>query len=1255
MASELVDGRAMRSRLQPHSPRLRFVSRGALLSLCLGMLACGVLGSGRSSTVVKLREQAEAKPQDADLWAELAEAEMFAAAGEAARVEGALSKALALQPKSGHLHLLKALHAEAHGQPQLALDHLLKGLPALAKRADPLSAAEAELAANALQGLNGMVAGFADAVRPLMAVAPQLPAPARWALQDLFLQLAQRSGEPPEVDAWAKRMGCVTGFRSIGPFGPRDLLSFDADHGVDLGEPLLSEYDLGPRRGVQPTRVLGAQGCAVHLGGDAIGAGGTRYVQARLDNRSDSEALLLRIDTPNAFELYVDGERRLRVDRRREPAARALYLPLTLSEGEHWVGVRVTSRHPNPVLTVALRPLQDQDLRAVALTEVQGSPYRRFLRAAVEMARGNPVAARLALAKVQPNEKASPYLLAQRAAVALADPLVPEDKAADQARALLTGALRRDGELWSPLLQLASFTANNGRLREAILEVREISERFPHVPAVGLALASLLQSQGWDEAADQEIARVRKLVPDACTPLAMEVTALLERQREVAARPAIDALMACDAQSNARYGQLMRNRDWSGAAAELSRLETLSSPQSRFNYLLSGLSLAKRTDDWALRAQLIGEVKALFPRSALWLEEALDGYLEQGQQRQALKVLEDALKAEPASMAAFYRLLPVLGGSHPLHAYRRDGLAEIKAFEASGRSYEGPQVLVFDYMALRLFEDGSSLELVHTVQRPQSAEAIDEMAEVAVPDGARVLKLRVVKADGRLLEPDAIDGKDTVSMPNVAVGDYIEFEYMRELEPADGFPEGYLGDRFYFSSFEVPFDHSEMVVVSPKDVPLLVDPRGDAPAAKERRKGNLIERRFTVERSVPLMQEPGSVSPREYIPSVRVGFQAGFPEFIDSMREMLSDRSMVDPTLKKLAESVVGDAAPGDHRLRAERLYAFVLDRMENDSDVFSQAATMLRARQGNRARVLQYLLTLVDVPADLVLVRSAGADRMTGPQSLADTETFEHLLVRVGSGKDALWLFTAERHAPFGYVPSVLRGQPALPLNGVAVTVPQAPPESELRTLDAEVTLGEDGAALVIVREEVRGASAVSWRNQLEGIPESELEHRFEEEYAARLLPGARLRSLEISGRERTAQSLTLSYELEVFALARRTTLGWAVPQLFRAELASTYAGLPTRTTTEFTGAPVQLDVRVRMQFPSAARRPEAPQTVALGGPMGQAEFTRAARYEQDALVFERNLRLPALWVEPATYAEFARFCREVDAAEDLEVEYKL
>src|SRR5690606_7945109 len=150
-----------------------------------------------------------------------------------------------------------------------------------------------------------------------------------------------------------------------------------------------------------------------------------------------------------------------------------------------------------------------------------------------------------------------------------------------------------------------------------------------------------------------------------------------------------------------------------------------------------------------------------------------------GDEQAARERMRGALEVEPEAMASLRHVLRSLYGENPLEAYRRDGAEVIRELEASGRTYEEPMVLVLDYTVYRVFEDGSMLELTHNIFRLQSQEAVDAMGEYAVPDGAQMLTLHTVKADGTRLEPDEIAGKDTISFPSLSPGDYIEFEYVR--------------------------------------------------------------------------------------------------------------------------------------------------------------------------------------------------------------------------------------------------------------------------------------------------------------------------------------------------------------------------------------------------------------------------------------------------------------------------------------------
>jgi tetratricopeptide (TPR) repeat protein len=904
------------------------------------------------------------------------------------------------------------------------------------------------------------------------------------------------------------------------------------------------------------------------------------------------------------------------------------------------------------VLEISVVPRTAADASLAAPASNVRTGFDLHLAVAVSLARGDVLAARQALAFVSSGGDVAPPLLLQRAAVALTDPLVPDEVRSDDARRLFARAIQRDSGLWGPVVQLAGLAAQAGRVNEAIIALRHAQKQWPDVPAIRLMLAEQLRGKGYQAAAEQEITKLRELVPDACAPLAADLHAKRARQRYAEANELARKLVECDAETNALYTVYVEQRDWKRAGEELARLSQFSSDAGRYASLLSELTLAKNVGDDKAVWSAIHELRTRYPRSYSGALEEFDALLASGKYEAARTALHDALRAEPASMAGFHRVARSVLGESVLAQYRKDGLAAIKAFEASGKKYDGPQVLVLDYMAGRVFEDGSSLELVHTVQKAQSDEAVNELGEVQVPDGAEVLTLRAIKPDGRMLEADSISGKDSISLPSLARGDYVEFEYLRANAPAEGFPGGYLGDRFYFKSFEVPFHHSQMVMLLPASMPYTIDPRGPAPKVQEKLAGDLRVLDFFVDESIPLIEEPNSVTSREFIPSVRVGSNATFPAMVDTLRDALVDRDLFDPYYAGLARQIVGDAKADDYKLRAERLYAWVLENVENSNDVFAQSALMLRARSGNRARVLTYLLKLAGVPAELALARSFASDAT--PSQMADGDTYDHLLVRVNVPKQQpIWLFTVERWAPFGFIPAILRGQPALLMQpgAPAVRVSEGTLGEDAREFKVQVALRKEGAAKVDVIEKLRGSDAVAWRAQLEQIPAAELERRIEQDYVARLFPNASLTSLEITGREQGAPELQLHYVAEVGSFARAVPGGLSLPAILPSELASNYARNAVRKTTELIPGAVRTSVEVSVTLPAGIGAPAPVPQVALSAKLpGNPTFAETVSTRSDGFTLQRSLMVPRTRVSPEEYPTFADFCRKVDAVEDRE-----
>jgi hypothetical protein len=238
------------------------------------------------------------------------------------------------------------------------------------------------------------------------------------------------------------------------------------------------------------------------------------------------------------------------------------------------------------------------------------------------------------------------------------------------------------------------------------------------------------------------------------------------------------------------------------------------------------------------------------------------------------------------------------------------------------------------------------------------------------------------------------------------------------------------------------------------------------------------------------------------------------------------------------------------------------------------------------------------------------------------------------------------------------LRGQPALLLTVGAERTrsPAASAGADLRRLELDVTVAQDGGARVSAVETLRGAGAVAWRGQLESVPAAELNRRFGEEYVARLVPGAHLTSLKITGREQDAETIKLEYGFDLGALGRRVGASWALPPLLASRLSQSYAQVAQRTTDQLVPTPAEMEIVLRIHLPKGASRPAASEPVALQAAIpGRPRFDQSSRLEKDALVIERKLALPPMRIAIKDYPAFATFCRMVDAAEAKELLVKL
>ncbi|HEY6879278.1 MAG TPA: DUF3857 domain-containing protein [Polyangiales bacterium] len=1241
--------------------------------VCAGLLvACGALHRRNEERPIdRLRGVAKANDDDPGLALELAIGEHLFDGGEPARARSALQHAVELAQQHAKKHppkpdamsseqleltFIRAEHDVLEGDPAAALSDYLALLEGASGSKDPLAPFYAEVSLLSLADMNDAT----DDYRPRMHAtltklrerADALGLMASHQLRMGLLAEASRAGDIDTARGHAQQAGCIQHVEVAGPFGPRELLGFDKLIEAERAGPFAAEYELGPGRGKKPVRTIDTFRCAFGLGRGAHDAlPGTSVIRSELEVKKDG-AYALRAESPNSYVVQVDGKEVARVDLRTRSATGLRYLPITLSAGKHELKIKLSSRHPNPAISLALIPA---DTAAIEQTKLPNprSELERYLFAKIALGRGDAVAARELVRKLGHKEPTAHWLVLE-AAAALSDPLKSAELRRDRARELLVQAAKHNTRAWYPTVGLARLASAEGQTKEAIESLRNAQDQWPQANAIRTNLVELLREAGYVEEADAIVAELAKQMPNACAVVNLQLWSARNRGRANEVAALSERAVACDAGSSARLTALRAQQKYEQAAQELLRLQALGDP----------LDPAQKLDAELEHARLVGDserVKQLREqRSAYWHDrpeptlDRADVLLAAGDTKGAIALLASALQKDPGDLYDLRRVQDALSGEDLFKGFRKNGEEVIRAFEASAEKYDQPQVLVLDYTVVRLFEDGSSVSLTHNIIRPQSQESVDENGEFSVPDGARLLSLHTRKADGTRLEPDAIPGKPSWSLPNLAPGDYVEFEYVRGESPSAGFPGGYLGDRFYFQSFEVPFEHSELVMVMPESMEPVLDPRGPLPAlVKETRDGTRVLR-WTARQSRALSPEPASIATREFLPSINLGVKVSWAAYVESLRDLLIDKDVYDPAAQEFVLKLLGDKVNAPASTRAALLFRWVTEQIEASNEVFGAAPAMLAARTGSRERVLKYMLGLAGIESELVLARGIEADHSDA--ALPDPETFGYLVLRVATEDGPRFIHAGARHAPYGYLPAQLRGERGLVVNDKAelTQLPAGDLEGELRTIELDVTLSPQGEAKVQVRETHRGASAIEWRNDLDQIPAGELESRFAQQYAANVIPGARMSELKVIDRDKPEQPLVLEYALDVADLGQRSGTQQRIGGLFPSMLAPRYARSGSRTTTEIIAPPQALEVRTTIHLPKGARVLSLPKAGTLTHP-SHAKFETRADNQRDVLSLTRSLRVPVARVTPAEYPGFATFCRTADALEAGELVIEL
>ena len=851
------------------------------------------------------------------------------------------------------------------------------------------------------------------------------------------------------------------------------------------------------------------------------------------------------------------------------------------------------------------------------------------------------------------------------------EPTRPNNVTRDNARGTWRLAVELDPMAVRARLAIAALENLEGRQREATAAALAAMTAAPQWWPAALAAADGLATEGLEDQADQALNAALKTTagerPWAC-PV---IEAALRRARLRDQITQVDALLArhhaCDARDlglAARFAEQGNPKKAAAAYQTAARLSATPQWIVQDHAATVAASGAGRQAIAMIEAQ-----RQLWPREPAFPLRLANLQIQAGLSEAGRATMVQAADRfagnSEVRQAARAMNIPL-----PIDSDRETGLAVIAAFLKAGHVYDAPAVFVLDRLVERIFPDGGRALLTHSIVRVQSKDALDRWGEVNVPAGAEVLTLRTVKPDLSVREPEDIFGKETVSAPELEVGDFVEWETLESIEPGAAFGGGFISQRFYFQSNEAPLQRSEYIIVAPQSLQLDVDARaGVAPPSEEKLPGGLVRRRFVAERVPQVFPERAAVAALHWIPSVRVSSGVDSTSWVGFVADRLSAISRGNPAVQSVAKTVL-ELAGGETAspwLRAKALVSWVTTNIEAEGGADDPASFAVARGRGNRLAVALALAKLLEVPAEPLLVRPLAVAAFDEPSYVQESMSFSDVLLRFpGLNKwnpnpalrrtDDVFVDTRLRYAPFGYLAPGLRGAAALHSQGrVAVqTMVQ-----DVRQVRLHIAVNDDGDAVVKASEHLVGAAAIDWAEALRqlGPDEDKRRRRFEEAYLAYHFPGATLEKVNFKP---GAAELELDYQLSIERFATKSPEGLTLePRFFLAQPGRRYATEPVRKTSLLMGPDVPLDLQVTMQWPAEAKVLELGKAMDISplGPQGPrfVEERVVDKMVSSTVVLRRRNHMDIVRVSPDRYPQLSAALRRVDSVEQAPIRVRL
>ena len=934
----------------------------------------------------------------------------------------------------------------------------------------------------------------------------------------------------------------------------------------------------------------------------------------------------VRIRTAGAVRATVDGQAVVTRDPSVAPGAAVRQFWLAPGVRPQTVRLTATAVEPRTRLGIALVHARS----AAPLRSASPGWLVSLHDAELGRRRQDPDASQAAAAALK---RAAPRFVAGPLAAAHADGADPDLVRKDLGRLSASGHA-------AVIRALASAALDAGRTQVAIGFLRRL--QASRDPRSLLVAFRILRDRGWAESAGEALARVAAVSPGACAVAMERLQHRWEALRLARAepegglvphrcirRPGVPERLAAFYAESGRparaaellAGEALRRRDPTVAAS--LRARTLER--------LGRLDEATRV----VRALVAASPGELQPRFALGDLLAARG--DRAGARRAWRVASASASGDGDERL---RLMAV-GHGDVWRRFRPD-VEPVLAEAIPPAFIQGHSaVLLLDHQTSLVFRGGARINHVHQALRVLSREAAEELGESEVPAHAHVLRAATRKADGRILVPEDIAEKETISFPELDTGDVIEIEYLTWSRPDPELGGGWILRPFYLRIFDVPTWRASYVVLHQEGMEAHWEAMGRVAPPEALRAPGFVGWRWTSHAAPAVQPEPAEVDPFDALPRVYVWSGLGWPRLFALYRESLLRLLGTDAAIRARVRALTAVDAP--RRATARAIYGWVRKHVVEDDGSFldiSARRSVARGR-GERVVVLLAMLRAAGLAADLLLVDPI--HRTHAARRVPDLRDHSYAVVRLRlGGGPPIYLDPSFDGAAFGFLPPTIRGRSGVVIgpgpSGEHVVTPTESGVPEQRRVRIAVNAARDGSLAVVWEEEVTGMDAIVLRSALHGKPDRDRRRLFSG-VAREVLASARLKSLVVGGLGTPERPVHLR---ATFTAPPGTASNLEVG-LLPGWLARRWIHTPTRHMPLYADRFEALDLEVRIDgMPAGVALPRA---VRFEGRPGTYE--RTARRDGDTIVLTKRSRMKPIVVPARAYPALIHFCRRVDDAD--------